>query len=42
MNVIGNLNEFRRLLTDGINLNATDENGDTALFLAVEQGDNSS
>lgn len=36
----GNEDEFERLLVDGVNVNATDENGATALLLASEKGDN--
>lgn len=41
MNVTGNENEFKRLVLDGANLNAlnaTDENGNSALILATLQG----
>lgn len=37
----GNEKEFQRLLTDGANLNATDQNGNTALLLAAKSGNNS-
>lgn len=37
---VGNEREFQRLLTNGVNLNAMDENGNTALILAAERGDN--
>lgn len=36
----GNEDEFRRLLVDGANVNAMDEDGNTALLLAAEKGDN--
>lgn len=39
MNVTGNENEFRTLFETGLNVNATDENGNTALMLAAERGD---
>lgn len=34
----GNETEFRQFLNDGNNLNATDENGNSALLLAAERG----
>lgn len=34
----GNETEFRKFLNDGNNLNATDENGNSALLLAAERG----
>lgn len=40
MIITGNENEFRRLLADNTNLNATDENGNTAIILAAKRGKN--
>lgn len=34
----GNESEVQRLLTDGANLNATDENGNSALLVAAGKG----
>lgn len=39
MNNIENEVEFESLLLAGVNLNATDESGNTALLLAAENGD---
>lgn len=36
----GNENEVQRLLMNGANLNATDENGNSALLLAAAKGYN--
>lgn len=42
MHYTGNEKEFEWLIIeiDGINLNATDHKGNTALILAAERGDN--
>lgn len=37
--LLGDESEFTRLFTDGANLDATDEEGSTALILAIERGD---
>lgn len=34
----GNLDEVRRLIEDGANVNVKDENSDTPLYIAVGQG----
>lgn len=38
----GNEDEFRRLLMNGANINATDENGNSALLLAAQKGNDQS
>lgn len=35
-----NENEFQRLIMDGANINATDQNGDSPLLLAIKRGIN--
>lgn len=37
-NVLGNEDEFQRLIVNDVNLNATDENGNSALLLAAGRG----
>lgn len=33
------MNDFQRLLMGGVNLNAADQNGDTALMVAAKKGE---
>lgn len=39
-NVAENENELHRLITSGVNINATGENGNAALLVAAERGNN--